>query len=91
MASYTVSCYSPPSALKIKVGESVKVEGWLKKKNIRADRIENLTERGVTYECGVPKLMELITGLPESVTKTGTVKKVTITTESIEFELESSE
>lgn len=91
MALYTVSCYSPPSALKIKREDSVKVEGWMQKKNIRADRIENLTERGVTYQCGIPKAMELITGFPEHVTKTGTVKKVTITTESIEFELESSE
>jgi len=35
--------------------------------------------------------MELITGFPELVTKTGTVKKVIITGESIQFELETSE
>jgi len=89
MASYTVSCYSPPSALKIERGNTVKVEGWMRKQNIRAERIENLTEKGPICQCGVPKVMEFL--VPKWVTKTGTVKKVVITTESIEFELHTSE
>jgi len=91
MVLYTVSCYSPPSALKIERGDRVKVEGWLKKENIRAEKIENLSKRGPLCQCGTPKVMELITGFPELVTKTGTVKKVIITGESIQFELETSE
>lgn len=90
MTLYIVSCYSPPSALKIKTGDTVNVEGWMQKENIRADRIENLTNKGVTYECGVPKVLEFLTGLPKYVSETGTVKKVNISSESIQFEFESS-
>ena len=89
MARYIVGCYSPPSALKIKPGDKVKVEGWMQKEKIRAESIENLTESGPSCRCGTPKVMELIIGIPGWVEKTGIVDRVTMTSDSIEFELEA--
>ena len=89
MARYIVGCYSPPSALKINPGNTVKVEGWMQKGKIRAESIENLTESGPSCRCGAPKVMELITGFPEWIEKTGIVGRVTVTSDSIEFELEA--
>lgn len=93
MPLYIVSCYSPPSALKIKREDAVKVEGWMQKENIRAEEIENLTEKGPTCQCESPPLkgLEIMIGIPKWVTKKGTVKKVIVTKESIQFELETDE
>ncbi len=89
MTKYTVSCYSPPNALKIDKEDRVEVEGWLNKENIRAERIQNLTKEGPTYQCGPPKVIEFIPGFPKLVTKRGVVTEVIITGESIQFGLQT--
>ena len=91
MTKYTVSCFSPPNALKIDKEDRVEVEGWLNKENIRAERIQNLTKEGPTCQCGTPKVIEFIPGLPKLVTKKGVVTKVIITGESIQFGLQTDE
>jgi hypothetical protein len=91
MTKYTVSCFSPPAALKIDKGDLVEVEGWLNKEKIRAERIQNLKKKGPTCQCGTPKALERISGLPELVTKKGVVTQVIITGESIQFELRTDE
>ena len=91
MTKYTVSCFSPPNALKIDKEDRVEVEGWLNKENIRAERIQNLTKKGPICQCKPPKAKELIPRLPKWVTKKGVVTKVIITRESIQFGLQTDE
>jgi len=84
---YTVSCYSPPSALKIKSGDSVRVKGWGSAKNIRADTITNITKNGPVCQCGTVPRGIVERKLPERVDKKGTVGKVVQSNEGIEFDL----
>ena len=93
MTTYTVSCYSPPAALKIKNKDTVQVEGLLNKKtkNILASSIKNLAESGPICRCGTPKITDFLPSIPQYVTKTGTVKNYTIGGQSIQFELETTE
>jgi len=91
---YKVSCYSPPSALKINPGDKVEVKGWGSAGNIRADSITNITETGPTCRCGT--IMGIITErarvrLPKWIEIKGKVEKVIQSTEGIEFELTTTE
>jgi len=95
MTRYTVSCFGPPSQLKIKRCDEVNVTGWAneKTKNMLADSIENLTEQGPTCECERPTLkamqeMKMKRISAEWTEKKGTVGHVTVSSEFIEFELE---
>ena len=82
MTILTVSCYSPPGALKIKKGDKVKVVGWINEKNMRAETIEIIADNGAIFHCGIPEVKLLLD------TKIGIVKRVEYTSESTEFNLE---
>jgi hypothetical protein len=87
---YNVSCYAPPSALKIKSGDNVEVKGWRSAENIRADTITNITETGSICRCGT--VMRIVSEkLPKWVEIKGKVGKVIQSTEGIEFELTTTE
>jgi hypothetical protein len=83
---YNVSCYSPPSALKIKSGDHVKVKGWGSGENIRADTITNITENGPICRCGTV-VMKVKEKFPKRIDINGKVGKVVQSTDGIEFEL----
>ena len=89
MKKFKVSCYSPPSSLKIKQGDRVEVKGWISKEHIRADTITNITETGPTCRCG--PVMGLIVEIPEWIEAKGKVGQVIQSSEGMEFELEAEE
>lgn len=86
-----MSCYSPPSSLKIKQGEIAEVEGWRSREHIRANTITNITESGPTCKCGT--IMGLVTEkiFPEWIEIKGKVGRVIQSSAGIEFELEAEE
>lgn len=82
---YTVSCANPPSDLKIKEGNKVRVQGIKHKEKITAESIKNLTDN--SSECKCTTGWELH-ALPEEVDVTGLARNVVVSKDSIQFELE---
>ena len=87
---YEVSCYSPPSSLKVKSGDMVEVKGWGSAGKVRADTITNATETGSICRCG-PVLGIITEKFPKWVEIKGKVGKVIESAEGIEFELDAEE
>lgn len=85
MTEYKVSCFSPPSSLRIKHGDIVEVEGWRSKNHIRAHTITNMTESGPACRCGPP--MKMMLEISKRISVKGKVGKVIQTSEGVEFEL----
>jgi hypothetical protein len=85
---YIVSCYSPPSELKIESGQTVKVEGWNTRNNILARSIINVTKSGPTCNCGRPVMKALI-GV--KVALKGKVSNIRWSSDGVQFDLETEE
>ena len=86
---YTVTCYSPPSSLHIKSGDTAEVEGYRRKNNIRADSIVNITKNGSKCLCEHPKALAALLG--ENVTVKGKVSNVQQSSDFVQFDLETEQ
>jgi len=84
---YAVSCYSPPSALVIKSGQTAEVVGWKAGNKIRAKSIINVTENGPACNCGPPPKALLA----EEVKLIGKVSNVQHSSDGIQFNIETEE
>jgi hypothetical protein len=84
---YIVTCYSPPTSLDIKSGQTVEVEGWKTGNNVRAKSIINITKKGPKCHCGsVPKAL-----FAENITVKGKVSNVQQLSDpvGVQFDLET--
>jgi hypothetical protein len=90
-SKYVVSCYSPPSQLKIENGQTVEVRGWKGKtgNKVRAKCITNITKKGPTCDCGAPPRALLAEELlAEEVTLKGKASNVRFSSDGVQFDLE---
>ncbi len=88
LTTYSVTCYAPPSALKVTEGDSVEVVGFQNGKNVRATQIKNLSSKtNPMCNCAQPPLIEKMVGIPTHVRVEGTVTKVTVDPDYLEFDL----
>ena len=89
---YVVSCYSPPTALTIKSGQTVKVEGWKTGNNILAKRITNITQNGPACNCDMPKpIAEKEAKLAEKIALNGKASNIQYSSDGVQFDLETLE
>ena len=88
MAKYIVTCFFPPSNLKLELEKVVKVRGLSSKNVITADNIEKKAEQGIIYTCSSPTPEIKKKGVSR-VTKTGIVKKIIHDPQFIQFTLET--
>jgi len=79
---YRITCYSPPSQLKLSDGDLVEVEGLTMGDKIRARTIKNNTKASVLCRCGQPTL--LAAG-PRQLT--GKVSNISMAKAYLEFDL----
>jgi hypothetical protein len=85
---YIVSCYSPPSQLEIKSGQTLEVNGWERENKVMADSIANISTGGPKCDCGRPT-MKLLVGVV--VTLKGKASNIRFSSDGVQFELESEE
>jgi hypothetical protein len=91
-SNYVVSCYSPPAALTIKSGQTVKVEGWKTGNKILAKRITNITQNGPACNCDMPKpMVEKEAKLAKKITVNGKASNIQYSSDGVQFDLETLE
>ena len=90
MPTYVVYCFGPPSELKIKVDDFVRVDGWQNEESILAKEITNPARNGPTCKCGDPQAIRESSGLPKFVTVKGYVTRITYS-DPVAFEIQAKE
>jgi hypothetical protein len=91
-SNYVVSCFSPPNALTIKSGQTVKVEGWKTGNKIRANSITNITQNGPACNCDMPTAkVEKEVKLAKKIVVNGKASNIQYSSDGVQFDLETLE